>query len=290
MSAPRITVAGSVNLDLVARCDHLPLAGETVLGGVFAQHPGGKGANQALAARRLGAEVELLACVGSDANAEAALALLQADGVDLAGCRSITGAQTGVALIAVSESGENQIVVAPGANATFVPDSLPEVIDGALIAQLEIPIATVCEAAARCRGLVALNLAPATDVPDSLLRRADLIVVNEGEAAFYGIERLKSAGGLLAVTLGAAGAVLYRDGEEVARAAAPRVNVVDTTGAGDTFVAALTVALLEGQPDADALTFACAASALSVTREGAQPSLPQRKDVDALIAAGNTGA
>lgn len=290
MSAPRITVAGSVNLDLVARCDHLPMAGETVLGGVFAQHPGGKGANQALAARRLGAEVEMLACVGSDANVEAALVLLQADGVVLAGCRSITGAQTGVALIAVSESGENQIVVAPGANAAFTPDLLPDSIDGALIAQLEIPIPTVCEAAARTSGLVALNLAPAADVPDSLLKRADLIVVNEGEADFYGPERLKSAGGLLAVTLGSTGAVLHRDGQEVARAAPPQINVVDTTGAGDTFVAALTVALLQGRSDADALTFACAASALSVTREGAQPSLPQRKDVDALIAAGNTGA
>lgn len=290
MSAPRIIVAGSVNLDLVARCDHLPVAGETVLGGVFAQHPGGKGANQALAARRLGAEVEMLACVGSDANAEAALSLLQADGVGLAGCHSLTGAPTGVALIAVSDAGENQIVVVPGANAAFTPDLLPDVIEGALIAQLEIPIETVCEAASRCSGFVALNLAPAADVPGELLRRADLIVVNEGEAAFYGFDRLKSAGGLLAVTLGAAGAVLYRDGEEVARAAPPRVTVVDTTGAGDTFVAALTLALLEGRTDADALTFACAASALSVTREGAQPSLPRRKDVDAQIAAGNTGA
>lgn len=290
MSAPRITVAGSVNLDLVARCDHLPVAGETVLGGMFAQHPGGKGANQALAARRLGADVALLACVGTDANAEAALSLLQSDGVDLAGCGSKTLTPTGVALIAVSDAGENQIVVAPGANAAFTPDLLPDVIDGALIAQLEVPIETVCEAAKRCTGLVALNLAPASDVPDSLLKRADLIVVNEGEAAFYGLERLKAAGGLLAVTLGAEGAVLYRDGEEIARAAPPKVKVVDSTGAGDTFVAALTLALLEGQTEADALTFACAASALSVTREGAQPSLPRRKDVDALIAAGKTGA
>jgi len=290
MSALRITVAGSVNLDLVARCDHLPVAGETVLGGMFAQHPGGKGANQALAARRLGAKVAMLACVGTDANAEAALSLLQSDGVDLAGCGSITGASTGVALIAVSDAGENQIVVAPGANAAFTPDLLPDVIDGALIAQLEVPIETVCEAAKRCTGLVALNLAPASDVPDSLLKRADLIVVNEGEAAFYGLERLKAAGGMLAVTLGSAGAVLYRNGQGAARAEPPEVNVVDTTGAGDTFVAALTLALLEGRTESDALTFACTASALSVTREGAQPSLPRRKDVDALISAGKTGA
>ena len=290
MTAPRITVAGSVNLDLVTRCAHLPAPGETVLGGVFAQHPGGKGANQALAARLLGAQVALIGCVGSDSHAEAALGLLMAAGVDLTGCASVTGSPTGVALIAVSEDGENQIVVAPGANGAFTPDRMSGPIDGALIAQLEIPVATVDAAVSRCEGFVTLNLAPACDIPDCLLQRADLIVVNEGEAEFYDPERLKAAGGLLAITLGSAGAILYRDGKEVARAVPPPVEVRDTTGAGDTFVAALTLALIEGQSEADALRFACAASALSGTRAGAQPSLPQRKDVDAILAPGKTGA
>lgn len=290
MTLPRITVAGSVNLDLVTRCSHLPVAGETVLGGTFAQHPGGKGANQALAARRLGAEVSMLACTGEDAHAEAALRLLKADGVGLAGCHALPGLPTGVALIAVSEDGENQIVVAPGANAGFTPERLPARIEGALIAQLEIPVGTVVAAAERCSGFVSLNLAPSLDVPDSLLERADLLIVNETEAASYTPEKLFAAGGLTAITRGADGAVLYRDGQEIARALPPKVTVVDTTGAGDTVVAALTLALLEGQTPDAALRFACVASALAVTREGAQPSLPRRGEVDAIAAARKTGA
>lgn len=290
LTPPRITVVGSVNLDLVARCDHLPIAGETVLGGRFAQHPGGKGANQALAARRLGADVSLLARVGRDAEADAALALLREDGVDLSGCAVSDDAPTGVALIAVSDDGENQIVVAPGANEKLTAADLPRQIDGALIGQLEIPTDTLIAATERCRGFICLNLAPARDVPDSVLDRADLLIVNETEAAFYGEPRLKRAGGLLAVTLGARGAVLYRDGTEIARAHPPSIDVADTTGAGDTFVAALVVGLLEAHPDADALAFACAAGAASATRHGAQPALPRREAVDALYATVPAGA
>ncbi len=282
MNAPRITVVGSVNLDLVATADRLPAPGETVLGGTFASHPGGKGANQALAARRLGADVSLVAKVGRDAHADEALALLKQDGVDLSGVSVSEVAPTGVALITVAPDGENQIVVAPGANGVLGVDDLPSRIEGALIGQHEVPLETMAEAAVRCSGFVAFNLAPAMDVPEAILNRADLLVVNETEADFYGETRLLAAGGLVAVTLGARGAVLFRDGQEVARAAPPAVSVIDATGAGDTFTAALTVALLEKQSDAQALSFACAAGALATTKAGAQPALPSRSEVDAL--------
>jgi ribokinase len=280
---PKITVVGSVNLDLVATADRLPAPGETVLGGRFASHPGGKGANQALAARRLGADVSLIAKVGRDPNADLALALLKADGVDLSKLQFSDSEPTGVALIAVAADGENQILVAPGANAALTPDDLPGRIDGALIGQHEVPLETLTAAVARCEGFVALNLAPAMATSPEVLKRADLLIVNETEAAFYGEATLLASGGLVAVTLGARGAVLYRDGQEVARTAPPRVEVIDATGAGDTFTAALTVALLERREPEAALRFACAAGALATTKAGAQPSLPWREDVDALI-------
>lgn len=277
-----ITVVGSVNLDLVASGAELPAAGETVTGAVLARHPGGKGANQALAAARLGAQVRLTARVGADPFANEALALLRAEGVDLSAVAVDPVAPTGVALIAVSPSGENQIVVAPGANATFTPDQLTAAIEGALICQLELPIPTVAAAVAQAPSFVALNLAPATEIPEALFARADLIIVNETEAAFYG-PALHRAEGLVALTLGARGAELYRHGEKVAAATPPKVRVVDTTGAGDAFVGALVVALIENQPPGEALAFACAAGALAATRPGAQTSLPRRAEVEAIL-------
>jgi ribokinase len=276
-----ITVVGSVNLDLVATGARLPAPGETVTGATLARHPGGKGANQALAAQRLGAAVRLVACVGHDTMAAEALALLKAEGVDLQACQVDPGAPTGVALIAVSAWGENQIVVAAGANAELRAEHLPARNEGALICQLEIPVETVAAAVAQATGFVCLNLAPAIEVPDAVLRRADLLVANDAEAAVYR-ERLHGRG-LTAVTHGAAGATLFRDGRVVAQATPPSVTAVDTTGAGDAFVAALTVALLEGRSEAQALAFACAAGALTATRPGAQPSLPGRAEVDALL-------
>lgn len=282
MSPPAITVVGSVNLDLVATAASLPAPGETVTGATLARHPGGKGANQALAARRLGAEVRLVARVGADAMADEALALLRQDGVDLAGCVADPSAPTGIALIAVDAKGENLIVVAPGANAGFVPAFFAAPIGDALICQLELPIATVAQAVASAQGFVAVNLAPAAEVPSVVLERADLIVVNEAEAAFYG-DRLNGSRGMVAVTLGARGARLYRGGTLIAEAVPPPVVAIDSTGAGDAFVAALTVALLEGQGPEAALAFACAAGALAATRPGAQPSLPSRAEVEALL-------
>lgn len=279
----RLFVLGSINLDLVGRCETLPVAGETVLGSDYAEHPGGKGANQALAAARLGGEVSMIGRVGADSNAEAALALLKEGGVDLSHVREDAAAKTGVALIGVSTAGENQIIVAPGANAQVSPADLPETIDGALLAQLEVPIETVAEAAQRCTGLVAVNLAPAASVPDALLARADLLIVNETEADFYGRETLFAAAKQVALTLGGAGAELYENGTKIAAAAPPAVDVIDTTGAGDCFCGALVVALTEGLPAQQALNFAVATSALAVTKEGAQPSLPIRAEVGSLL-------
>ncbi|WP_374452641.1 ribokinase [Phenylobacterium sp.] len=277
-----ITVIGSVNLDFVATAASLPAPGETVTGATLARHPGGKGANQALAARRLGADVSLVARVGADGLADEALALLAAEGVDLEQCDTDAAAATGVALIAVAAGGENQIIVAPGANAAFTPDHLATPTHDALICQLELPLETVAAAVAQASGFVCLNLAPAAPLAPAALARADLIVVNETEAAFYG-PALHDLPGLVAVTWGARGAGLFQGGRQLAAAAPPPVEAVDATGAGDAFVGALVVALLEGQPHAAALAFACTAGALAATRPGAQPSLPTRAEVEACL-------
>jgi ribokinase len=195
-----------------------------------------------------------------------------------------------VALIAVSADGENQIVVASGANAAFTPDQLPNGrLAEALICQLELPVGTVAAAVDRAEGFVCLNVAPAQDVPDAVLRRADLLVANEGEAAAFG-DRLHAGGGLVAVTRGVRGARLYQRGRLMAEAAPPSVQALDATGAGDVFVSALTVALLEARDPSDSLAFACAAAALSVTRAGAQPSAPWGEDVEAVLAGRREGA
>jgi ribokinase len=279
---PSIVVVGSVNLDLAASVSRLPIAGETVTGAELRRFPGGKGANQALAAKRLGAEVSIVARVGDDAAADEALALLQSGEVDLTACGRDTDAPTGIALIAVAPSGENQIVVAPGANRHLRPDmfDLPEA--DALICQLEVPVDTLTHAATVFEGFFCINLAPALDVPLDLIQRADLVVVNETEAAYFG-DALAVCDGLLATTYGAEGAVLKKGGEVLAEAKPPPVEAVDTTGAGDTFTAALTVAIVEGQEPAVALRFACAAGAAAATKAGAQPSLPFRNEVEALM-------
>lgn len=278
----RITVVGSINLDIVAAAPRLPTPGETVTGATLARHPGGKGANQALAAARLGAEVCLIGRVGDDAMAPEALALLENFGVDLSGVAIDVAASTGVALIAVDPLGENQIVVAAGANHRAAPEDLPARIEGPLIVQLELPIATVEAAVGRATGFVCANLGPAAPVSESLLRRCDLIVVNETEAAFYG-DPLHHGGGRVVMTRGAAGAALYARGTLIAEAVVPEVVAVDATGAGDAFVGAMVLALLEGMEPEAALQFACAAGASAATKPGAQPSLPTREEVEALL-------
>ncbi len=283
MTEPRsIVVVGSVNLDIVATVDKLPVAGETVSGAELNRFPGGKGANQALAAKRLGADVSLVARVGDDANAGEALALLSSGAVDLSACDRDPTVPTGVALIAVSADGENQIVVAPGANRFLRPEMLSLPGADALICQLEVPVETLLHAAETFDGFFCINLAPAMDVPAALIRRADLLVVNETEAAFYG-DALAQCEGLIATTFGAGGAALSKGGDAIAKAKPPLIEAIDTTGAGDTFTAALTLALLEDQDIQAALEFACAAGAAAATKQGAQPSLPFREDVEALI-------
>jgi ribokinase len=269
---PTITVVGSVNLDLVARCERLPRAGETVTDATFERVPGGKGANQAVACARLGAEVRLVAAVGRDAFADEALVGLREVGVELDLHES--DEPTGVALILVDTGGENQIVVVPGANATLGAVELPK--SDAVLCQLEIPDGAVVAAWERSTGLFALNAAPARSVPVD----PDLAIVNR-----YELESLTRRDGLVAVTLGAEGAVLLEGGQEVARAEPPPVTAVDGTAAGDAFTAALLVSLLEDRDHDEALRRACAAGALAASRFGAQPSLPTAADVDEILAA-----
>jgi ribokinase len=275
VKAPSIAVVGSINLDLVVRCERLPRPGETLTGATFERVPGGKGANQALAAARLGADVAMVGAVGNDSFAEEALALLAEGGVDLGGVRRVAG-PTGVALIVVGDDGENQIVVAPGANAAAETAEGLEAVD-AVLCQLEIPVATVAEAAPRGR-FTCLNAAPARELPDGLLDDVDLLVVNR-----YEQEAVGRFDGLTALTLGAGGAVLLEGGREIARAVPPEVGAVDGTGAGDAFTACLLVSLLEGRAREEALARACAAGALAASRPGAQPSLPTAAEVDEIL-------
>jgi ribokinase len=271
---PELTVVGSTNLDLVARVERLPRPGETLTDADLTRHPGGKGANQAVAAARLGATVRFVGAVGADSFAEEALAGLVDAGCELKLRRE--DGPTGVALIFVDAEGENVIVVAPGANSDLRPADVEVERGAAVLAQLEIPIETV-EVAARAAGFFCLNAAPAKPVPEELVRQADLVVVNR-----YELEALPTSPRLAALTLGADGAVLLEDGTEVARAAAPRVDAGDGTAAGDAFTACLVVSLLEGRPREEALERACRAGALAASRPGAQPSLPTAEEVDAL--------
>ena len=270
MARPKVVVVGSINLDLVARCERFPKPGETVSQATFARVPGGKGANQAVACARLGAEVTLVGAVGRDPFAEEALGGLRAAGVELE--LEEADEPTGVAVILVDASGETEIVVAPGANATLDEIELPP--HDAVLCQLEIPDEAVLSAWEECAGFFCLNAAPARPVRID----PDLTVVNRHE-----LDALERRDGLVALTLGAEGAVLLDDGAEIARAAPPPVDAVDGTAAGDAFTACLVVSLLAGhEPDA-ALARACAAGALAASRFGAQPSLPTAGEVDAVF-------
>jgi ribokinase len=274
--APRVTVVGSVNLDLVAQVERLPRAGETVTDAVLARIPGGKGANQAVAAARLGARVAMIGCVGDDSFRDEALAGLVDAGVDLTRVRTVDGS-TGVALVTVAADGENTIVVTPGANARLTADDVDVAGDTVTLAQLEVPQEAVARAAEQSPFLC-LNAAPAK--PLDLGIRAALVVVNELELEAIG----DPPAPLVAVTRGAEGAVLLEDGREVARARPPAVHAVDGTGAGDAFCAQLALALgTEVEPEL-ALRRACAAGALAASRLGAQPSLPTAAEVDAVLA------
>ncbi|MCL1800784.1 MAG: ribokinase [Promicromonosporaceae bacterium] len=312
---PPIVVVGSINADLVARVKRSPEPGETVFGDSFEITPGGKGANQAVAAARLGAQVAMVGAVGDDTFAEPALAGLRSSGVDISAVEVIPGT-TGIALIEVADDGENSIVVVPGANAQVTPQLVErhrDLIAGAqvLVLQGEIPAESVSAAVNATRGRVILNLAPVLDLDPALLLRANPLVVNELEG--LGALHLLSAecidyprdgphhGGnqytrpvvlgqaeiaheLLAlgvpsvvITLGAAGALVGQAGQ-LNRVVSPKVTVVDTTGAGDAFVGALATKLAAGQGLVEAAEFAARVGAYAVTKSGAQTSYPSLAD------------
>ncbi len=301
----RVVVVGSLNMDLVVPVPRHPRPGETAIGGDLAQHAGGKGANQAVAAARLGAAVRMIGRVGEDAFGRALIANLESEGVDKSDVRALVGVPTGVALITVDARGENAIVVSPGANARLRPEDLdPASFAGAAVVllQLEIPLETAIRAAelGRAAGtFVILNAAPARPLPRALLEPVDLLVANEHEAAaileaappdtaeeaLILARRLVRRVPAAVVTLGEKGlAYAGREGSGT-RPAFP-VQAVDTTAAGDAFVGALAAAIAEGAPLPEALRFGAAAGALAATRPGAQPSLPRRDEVVALLARG----
>jgi ribokinase len=274
---PRLAVVGSINLDLVVRVARLPRPGETLSEASLERHPGGKGANQALAAARLGAEVHLVGCIGDDDFGPEAVALLAAADVPLDRLKVVEG-PTGIALVLVADDGENQIVVVPNANAQLAPEDVH--LDGvdAVLCQLEVRQGTSA-AAAREAPFFCLNAAPTTAVDPGLVLAADLVVVNR-----YELDALPAEPQLTALTLGAEGAVLLQNGTEIARAAPPPVMAVDGTAAGDAFTACLVVSHLEERDWEEALRRACAAGALAASRFGAQPSLPTAAEVDAILA------
>jgi ribokinase len=275
----RIDVVGSANIDLVAGLDRLPEAGETLASTSFALVAGGKGANQAVAAARLGAAVRFVGAVGEDGHGDVLLAALQADGIDTSATRRL-GPATGQAFIFVDRGGDTMIVTVGGANHEVRAEHVDVAGAGAVLCVLEVRDEVIAAAAAQCTGFFAVNVAPPRPLPPGVLERADLIVANRHEfSAVPGV----SGGRLVAVTMGAEGARLLRDGAEVAYCRPPAVPVVDGTAAGDAFTAALLVALLEQLPDAEALRFAVTAGAVAVRRHGAQPSLPRRSEVDALL-------
>lgn len=307
----RVAVVGSLNMDLIARAPRIPQPGETIIGGDFHSAPGGKGANQAVAAARLGARVSMVGRVGCDAFAESLLNNLTAAGVDHAFVVQDPEAPTGVALIVVDDAGQNSIVVASGANMHLSPadvDRAKSAIAGAdaLLLQLESPLETVTRAAevASAHGVrVILNPAPARSLPAALLSLVDVLIPNESETALLtgmsvnnqaeaeaAASTLRGMGvGTVILTLGERGALLAQAGT-AELVPAFEVTPVDTTAAGDAFVGGFAVALAEGESLAEAVRWGNAAGALATTKLGAQPSLPTRQDLVGLLTTETAGA
>jgi ribokinase len=300
----KVVVVGSINMDLVARSQRIPHAGETVIGGDFRTVPGGKGANQAVAARRMGAQVRMLGRVGMDTFGSQLLDNLSKAGVDATGVGRDPQAASGIALIMVDDAGQNSILVAPGANMLLSPadiDAAEAVTATAqvMLLQLEIPLETVVRAAqiGHAHGVkVVLNPAPAQPLPPELTRLVDVLVPNEFEAALLtGLpvdsdEQIRAAASALRAT-GAANVIITLGGRGALLATAQGfqhfpafpVKPVDTTAAGDAFVGCLGAALAEGRTLEEAMRWGSAAGALATTKKGAQPSLPQRKEVEDLL-------
>ncbi len=284
---------------MVVKSERLPVPGETILGGAFLMAAGGKGANQAVAAARLGGEVVFIGKVGADMFGQKTIELLRNERIDTGDVRLDSEHPSGVALITVDAQGENCIVVASGANGNLLPGdvALEKIKQAALVVmQLEIPLGTVeyVVAEAAAHGVpVILNPAPARVLPDHLLKQVAILTPNQQEAEMLTGVRIDDWGSAeraaaalagkgvktVIITMGAEGALLLDQGK-FERVAAPVVKAVDTTAAGDVFCGALAVAMMEGRPVKEAVSFACAAAAISVTRMGAQPSAPTRSEVD----------
>ncbi|WP_019582834.1 MULTISPECIES: ribokinase [Pseudomonas] len=301
----KVVVIGSLNMDLVTRAPRLPRGGETLIGQSFATVSGGKGANQAVAAARLGAQVSMVGCVGSDAYGEALRGALLAERID---CQAVSTVEdsSGVALIVVDDNSQNAIVIVAGANGALTPeviDRFDNVLQTAdvIICQLEVPDATVGHALKRGRELgktVILNPAPASrPLPADWYAAIDYLIPNESEASALSglpVDSLSTAeaaatrliamgAGKVIITLGAQGS-LFANGTRFEHFPAPKVKAVDTTAAGDTFVGGFAAALAAGKSEAEAIRFGQVAAALSVTRAGAQPSIPTLSDVQAFKA------
>lgn len=296
----RVLVVGSSNTDMVVKCAQLPRPGQTVTGGTFVMVPGGKGANQAVAAARLGAQVTFVARVGSDSFGQAAIAGYQKEGIDTRYVTEDPESHTGVALIIVDEQGENLIAVASGANHRLSPEDVRRAAPAfqsadVVLLQLEIPLPAVETAVALAREVgipVILNPAPACPLPDSLLKQVTYLTPNESEAegltglavrdeasAKRAAESLRARGvEYVIITLGPKGALVLGPGEEQL-VPAYQVSAVDTTAAGDAFSGALAAGLAKGMSLAEAVEYATKAAAISVTRMGAQPSLPTDEEV-----------
>lgn len=300
--SPKIVVAGSSNTDMICRVPHIPKPGETVLGGDFFVVQGGKGANQAVAAARAGGNVTFIACVGDDLFGRQALESYKSDRIDTSCIEITSGVPTGVALINVADSGENSIAVAPGANARLTPeiiDHYRNIIAGAdmVLVQLEIPIETVCRIIriAWSAGVpVVLNPAPAATIDREILSMLTLVTPNEHEALLLAgtgmdgcsvstlADRIQDIGaGSVVITTGSEGA-FFRQGSLEGHVAGIPVTAVDTTAAGDTFNGYLVVELARGKSLAEAIQVANKAAALSVTRMGAQPSIPWLNELTEL--------
>lgn len=304
MNSKKIVVIGSTNMDMVIKTDHIPVPGETVLSGSFFMNPGGKGANQAVAAARLGGEVTFISKVGNDVFGKQASQLFDEEGINTFYLFSDEELPSGVALITVDKKGENSIVVASGANSNLFPsdikDALPGIKDaGIVLMQLEIPMETVHYVVkyARESGIrVILNPAPMNDLTPDLLKCIDILTPNKTEAEMLtGIkvndtEDAKRAADAIhkmgvrnvVITLGASGAVV-KGNDSAGIVPAPIVEAIDTTAAGDVFNGALSVAISDGKELKEAVRFACDAAALSVTRMGAQSSIPYRSEMIAKM-------
>lgn len=266
---PALTVVGSINLDLIATALRLPTAGETIGDAVLSEQPGGKGANQAAAAARLGGSARMVGAVGSDAHGRLMLDALANAGVDTADV-AVLPQPTGTALIVVDRDGENQIVVCPGANSHLSLEGVEFGPDEAVLCQLEVGLPVVLEAARRSSGYFVLNAAPAMDLPAELLERCDLVIVNESE---YALIPALATVKLVAVTYGGEGSAMFEHGRKVAEAPSASVAVANTIGAGDAFCAALVLALQQGLDHAPALAVANAVGGDAVGDPSSQPEL-----------------